>query len=86
MGKLIRFCRAADRKGVEVRLFFSHMGVLLTLDPMFSELAGYELSVCKVGFDAHGLKQDIPALDENDYRTQAMNAELIMDCDRYVVF
>lgn len=84
--KIIKLCRAAKNKGVDVTLFFSHQGILLTQDPCFKELEGLKMAVCKVGFEGHGLKPPVPGIGEKDYTTQAMHAELIDDCDRYVVF
>ncbi len=87
LDKLIKLCKAARKKGIEVSIFFSHLGTLLTQTPRFSELEGLgNLSVCKVGFESHGLKPPVPGIGENDYVTQARHAELIEDCDRYVVF
>jgi hypothetical protein len=86
LDKVIRLCKAAKEKGVEVSLFFSHLGTLLTQDPGFTELKGLKMSVCKVGFEGYGLKPPVPGIGEKDYTTQAMHAELIDDCDRYVVF
>jgi hypothetical protein len=86
LDKVIKLCRAAENKGIEITLFFSHLGVLLTQDPRFSEFEGLKMSVCKVSFEGHGLKPPVPGIDEKDFATQAMHAELIDDCDRYVVF
>jgi hypothetical protein len=84
--KVIKLCRAAKNKGVNVTLFFTHLGILLTQDPRFAELEGLDISICKVGFEGHGFKPTVPSLDEKHYTTQAMHAEMIDDCDRYVVF
>jgi len=84
--KVLKLCRAAKNKGIEVTLFFSHLGILLTQDPRFSELEGLKMSVCKVGFEGHGLKPPVPGIGEKNYTTQAGHAELIDDCDRYVAF
>lgn len=86
LDKIIRLCRAAGNKGVEVTLFFTHLGTLLTQDPRFVELEGLKMSVCKVGFDSHGLRPPVPGIGQADFTTQAMHAELIDECDRYVVF
>jgi hypothetical protein len=84
--KVLKLCRAAKNKGIEVTLFFSHLGILLTQDPRFIEFEGLKMSVCKVGFEAHGLKPPVPGIGEKNYTTQAVHAELIDDCDRYVAF
>ena len=88
LDKIIKLCRAAGEKGdVELTIFFSHVGTLLTQDPRFAELEGMgKLSLCNVGFESHGLKPHVPGIGEKDYATQARNGEMIEDCDRYVVF
>lgn len=88
LDKIIDLCQAAREKGdVEVTIFFSHRGTLLTQDPRFGELEGLAtMSLCNVGFESHGLKPPVPGIAEKDYATQARNGELIEDCDRYVVF
>ena len=88
LDKVIDLCQAARRKGdVEVTIFFSHLGTLLTQDPRFGELEKLaNMSLCNVGFESHGLKPPVPGIADKDYATQARNGELIDDCDRYLVF
>jgi len=88
LDKVIDLCKAAREKGdLEVTIFLSHRGTLLTQDPRFGELEGLAtMSLCNVGFESHGLKPPVPGIAEKDYATQARNGELIEDCDRYVVF
>jgi hypothetical protein len=87
LDKIIELCRAAREKDVEVTVFFSHLGTLLTQDPRFVQLEGLaHLSLCNVGFESHGLKRPVQGIAEKDYATQARNGEMIEDMDRYVVF
>ena len=87
LDKIINLCRAAKKKDVQVKIFFSHLGTLLTQDPRFVELDGLaEMSLCNVGFESNGLKPPVPGIGEKNYATQARNGVLIEDCDRYVVF
>ena len=86
LDKVIRLCNAARKKGVEVTLFFTHKGILLTQDPRFAELVGLKMSICRVGFKSKGLNPPVPGMGKKDYTTQAAHAEMINDCDRYVVF
>jgi len=87
LDKIIKLCQAAKKKDVEVTVFFSHLGTLLTQDPRFAELQGLaKMSLCNVGFESHGLKPPVPGIGEKDYATQARNGDLIEECDRYVVF
>jgi hypothetical protein len=87
LDKVISLCKSAKKKEIEVTVFFSHFGVLLTQDERFGELDGLaKMSLCNVGFESHGLKPPIPGIGEKDYATQARNGDLIEECDRYVVF
>ena len=87
LDKLIRLCEAAKKKDVEVTIFFSHLGTLLTQDPRFGELEGLaKMSLCNVGLESHGLKPPVTGIGEKDYASQARNGDLIDECDRYVVF
>lgn len=87
LDKIIKLCEAAKKKDVEVTLFFTHLGTLLTQDPRFGELEGLaKMSLCNVGFESHGLKPPVPGIGEKDYATQARHGEMIEECDRYVVF
>ena len=87
LDKIIRLCEAAKKKDVEVTIFFSHLGTLLTQDPRFGELDGMaKMSICNVGFESHGLKPPVKGISDKDYATQARHGELIEEYDRYVVF
>jgi hypothetical protein len=85
--KIIKLCRAAKEKDIEVTIFFSHTGTLLTQDPQFGELEGLaRMSVCNVGFESHGLKPPVRGIGEKDFATQARHGAMIEDCDRYIAF
>lgn len=77
---------AARKKGIETHIFFTGQGVLLTQDSAFERLAGLaRLKVCEVSFRAFDLKGDVPGVGFKDFATQAINAEMVAQCDRYVV-
>ena len=87
LDKIIKLCKAAQKKEIAVTIFFTHLGTLLTQDPRFGELEGLaKMSICNVAFEDHGLKAPVPGIGEKDYATQARNGEMIDECDRYVVF
>ncbi|MBN1832912.1 MAG: hypothetical protein JW896_12470 [Deltaproteobacteria bacterium] len=87
LDKIINLCEAAKEKGVVVTIFFTHRGTLLTQEPRFSELKGKaRISICRAAFENHGLKSPIERMDGKDFGTQARNAEMIEECDRYLVF
>jgi len=86
MDYLIALTDAAHAKGKEVRIFFSGQGVYLTQSPDFKKLVGKaKLSVCDVSFRAYGLSGDVPGVGFKDFATQGRNAEMVEDCDRYLV-
>lgn len=87
LDKIIELCKAAKEKEINVSIFFSHLGTLLTQDPRFGELEGLaHMALCNVGFESHNLKPPVPGIAESDYATQARHGELIEELDRYVVF
>ena len=87
LDKVIKLCKAAVKKDVEVTIFFTHKGTLLTQDSRFAELKDLaHMSLCNVGFESHGLKPPAVGIGEKDYATQARNGEMIEECDRYMVF
>jgi len=87
LDKIIALCRSARKKDVEVTIFFTHTGALLTQDPRFEALDGLaRMSLCNVSFESHGLKPPVPGIGEKDYATQARHGDLIEACDRYLVF
>ncbi|RLB82540.1 MAG: hypothetical protein DRH15_06005 [Deltaproteobacteria bacterium] len=87
LDKIIKLCRAAKDKDIEVSIFFSHLGTVLTQDPRFKELEGLaHMALCNVGFESHGLKPPVPGIAEKDFATQARHGELIEECDAYLSF
>ena len=84
---VINLTRAARDKGKDVEIFFTGQGVLLTQSPDFTKLVGNaKMSLCDVSFRALGLEGDVPGFGFKDFATQAKNAEIIKNSDRYLVF
>ncbi|RJR22471.1 MAG: hypothetical protein C4582_06555 [Desulfobacteraceae bacterium] len=87
LDKIISLCLEAKKKEIEVTIFFTHRGTLLTQDSRFTELQGLaKMALCNVGFESHNLKRPVAGIADKDYATQARNGELIEECDRYLVF
>jgi hypothetical protein len=83
---LFGLVKAAHKKNIETQIFFTGLGVLLTREVQFSQLVGLaKLSVCDVSFRANGLSGEIPGVGFKDFVTQAVNAEMVAHCDRYIV-
>ena len=84
---VVAFTKAAHEKGKKIQIFFTGQGVLLTQQPEFTKLVGKaKLSICDVSFRANGLEGEVPGVGFKDFATQARNAEMIKECDRYLVF
>jgi len=87
MDYIVSLTEAAVKKKKAVEIFFTGQGVLLTQTPEFRKLVGKaKLSLCDNSFRALGLEGDVPGLGFKDFATQAKNAEIIKNSDRYVVF
>lgn len=86
--EVIKLTEAAQKLGVNAEIFFTGKGVLLTQEPEFAQLEGKasRLSVCDVSFRALGLTGQVPGVGFRDFATQARNAEMVEECERYVVF
>ncbi len=85
--KLMLLCKAAKKKGVAVKVFFTHEGTRLCTDPQMEELAGIvDVALCKVGFEGLKLEEAKAVLDRSAYSSQSWHAEMIYDCDRYLTF
>lgn len=85
--KLMLLCKAAKKKGVAVKVFFTHEGTRLCTDPQLKELASLvDAALCKVGFESLELDASRTVLDKKAYSSQSWHAEMIYDCDRYLTF
>lgn len=84
---LLGICRAVGDSGREVIIFLTNRGVMLTKQERFKELEGLPgtISLCNVCFDMFKLEKPVPVIQEKDFATQMRHAELIDDCDRYLV-
>lgn len=87
LDKVISLTTAAHQIGKKVEIFFSHTGVFLTQKPEFEQLVGKaKMALCLYCFEKYGLEGDVPGIEEKDFATQARHAEMIKECDRYLVF
>lgn len=84
---VVNLTDAAHNKGKEVYVFFTGKGVRLTQEPDFQKLIGKaKLALCEVSYRAQGLEGDVPGLGFKDFASQLKNAEMVKNCDGYVVF
>jgi hypothetical protein len=83
---LLGLVAAAEGQGVQVVVFLTGDGVLLTQEPRFAELAGRaKMALCEVSFKAHRLTGEVPGLGPKDFATQARHAEMLADLPHYLV-
>lgn len=86
---VINLTDAADKKGKKVQIFFTGSSVKLSLTPDFKKLVGKaKLSICDVSFRSngfHGREDEVPGVGFKNFATQARNAEMSAECDRYIV-
>lgn len=84
---LLGLARAANKEKVETEIFLTGDGVHLTQDEYFLELLEHgRVGVCELSCVARGYRsKELPGLADKDFVTQARNAELLEECDRYLV-
>jgi len=83
---LLGLVTAAEKQAVEVVVFLTGEGVLVTQDPRFAELAGRaRLALCEVSFRAQGLAGQVPGMGFKDFATQARLAQMLEDCPHYIM-
>jgi sulfur relay (sulfurtransferase) complex TusBCD TusD component (DsrE family) len=84
---VIGLARAAKSAGKQVEIFFTGDGVLLTQNSRFSELIDIaQVTVCEVSYIDRGYQgKELAGLVDKDFVTQARNAEMVEECDRYVM-
>jgi len=79
--------RAAKAASKQVEIFLTGEGIELTQSAQFSELLETaDVAVCEVSYIARGYKgKTVPGLVDKDFVTQARNAEMVEECDRYLI-
>ena len=83
---LLQITKAAHENEINTHIFFTGAGVLLSQAEDFKLLVGLaRLSICEVSFRSHGLSGEVPGVGFKDFVTQATHAEMIFECDRYIV-
>ncbi len=87
MAHVVGIAKAAKAAGKEVRIFFTGDGVDVTQDPRIAELVGVaKMTLCEVSYDGHGYKgKAVPGFGFKDFATQEKNAEMVEQCERYIV-
>ena len=78
---------AANRADKKVKIFLTGEAVHLTQNERFPDLVQMaKVGVCEVSYLANGFKdKEIAGLTDKDFVTQAANAEMVEECDRYLI-
>lgn len=84
---LLGLAKAAKATGRHVDVFLTGGGIYLTQQPDFPELLEVSrVGVCEVSYIANGFRgKPVPGLVDKDFVTQARNAEMVEECDRYII-
>lgn len=79
--------KSAKSEGIEVEIFFTGDGVHQSQEADFTTLLDLaKVAVCEVSYIANGYKGiEVPGLGDKDFVTQARNAEMVDECDRYII-
>ncbi len=89
MEHVVGLAQAAKAAGAEVKIFLTGEGVKLTADkrfPQLLEMGVGHVGICEVSYIANGDQgQKIDGMRDKDFVTQGRNAEMVDECDRYVV-
>ncbi len=88
MRHLLGILAAAARAGKRTEVFLTAEGVHLTQDPRFTQVvrdAG-KVWVCEVSYLALGYKgAQVPGLGFKDFSNQMRNADMVGNCERYII-
>jgi hypothetical protein len=78
---------AANRADKKVKIFLTGEAVHITQNERFPDLVQLaKVGVCEVSYLANGFKdKEIAGLTDKDFVTQAANAEMVEECDRYLI-
>lgn len=78
---------AAHKLNKEVEIFFTGDGVRCTQNADFKKLIKVaDVAVCEVSYLANGFKKiDMPELGDKKFMTQARHAEMVEECERYLI-
>lgn len=84
---VINLTETACNKGKKVNIFFTGKAVKLIESPDFSRLSSKaSLAICDWSAHSLGLSKPLPDIDPGIFEPQTRHAEIMKDCDRYVVF
>jgi predicted peroxiredoxin len=87
MQHVLGIAAAAHKAGHAIEIFFTGEGVHLTQDHRFGDLMQLaRVSICEVSYIANGYhNKELQGLSDKDFVTQARNAEMVSECDRYLI-
>lgn len=85
---VISLTNAARARNIDVQIFFTGLSVHLTQTDKYRHLVDKALIyVCDVSFRAYGYEgKEVPGVGFKQFVTQARNAEMLEETDKYLVF
>ncbi|MFC1493163.1 peroxiredoxin [candidate division KSB1 bacterium] len=87
MRHVLGLAKAAKAAGKFTDIFFTGDGVHLTQHPHFRELVGIaRVGVCEASYFNRGYRGiEITGLVDKDFTTQGRNAEILEECEQYLI-
>lgn len=84
---VINVTETAHKKGLKVKIYFTGTAVRLIDALEFSRLAGKaNLGICDRSFLSLGLEGHLSGINANIFENRARHADIIRECERYLVF
>lgn len=84
---VINMTETAHKKGMEVKIFFTGTAVRFLESSGFRRLAEKaSLAICDRSFLSLGLADHLCGINSNIFDSQTKHADIMRDCERYLVF
>lgn len=84
---VLGLAQSAAAAGKQVDIFFTGEGVHQSQLNEFNTLLRFsKVTICEVSYIGNGYQGiAVPGLGDKDFVTQAQNAEMVEECDRYII-
>jgi len=85
---VIGIAKAAHAQNKKVEIFFTGEGVHCTQADNFAQILQVaKVAICEVSYIANEYKGiELTGLGDKDFMTQARHAEMVDECDSYIIF
>jgi len=84
---VLGLAQAARKQDIEVDIFLTGEGIHLTQDPRFPDLLAVgRVGICETSYLSAGLsKEALKGISDKDFVTQLRNADMVENCDRFLI-